>query len=67
MSPVELRARLNELKLERLAAADVGLTRHDEYMADLEAEVAECLDALTLTTVTEIAMFRRELAGPQVG
>ncbi len=67
MSPVELRARLNELQLERQVAAETGLTGCAHYMADLEDEVTECVEALTIATVTEIAVLRAELWGPQVG
>jgi hypothetical protein len=36
-------------------------------MTDLEAEEAECIEALTLATVTQIAVLRRALWGPQLG
>jgi hypothetical protein len=67
VSPLELRALLSQLRLELIAATQCGLSRCPAYMADLEAEEAECLEALTLATVTEIAMLRRELWGPLVG
>jgi hypothetical protein len=66
-STVELRARLKNLRLERLAAADCGLTDWPQYTRDLDEEVAECVAALTLATLTEIAALRGELFGPEVG
>jgi hypothetical protein len=37
------------------------------HMADLEDEIAEVSDAYVGAAVTEIAMLRGELFGPQVG
>ena len=37
------------------------------YMADLEDEIAEVSDAYVGAAVTEIAVLRGELFGPQVG
>ena len=67
MSRADLRQRLRQLRAERLDAAEAGLTACPDYMADLEAEVAECLQELTLATVTEIALRRSELPGPLYG
>jgi hypothetical protein len=67
MSPVEIRSHLLELAQERMAAEHVGLTADPAYMADLEAEVLEYRLALVGALVTEIAVFRGELFGRNVG
>jgi hypothetical protein len=67
MSPVEIRARLLELARERVAAEEAGLTADPAYMADLEAEVLEFRAALVGAVVTEIATFRGELFGRNLG
>ncbi len=67
MSPIQLRSRLNELRLERVAAMQCDLGRCRDYMADLDAEEAECLEALTIATVTEIALLRAKHTGPLEG
>jgi hypothetical protein len=67
MSPLEIRAHLQELADERSAAEAVGLTADPAYMADLEAEVFEYRTALTGTVVTEIATLHGELFGRNFG
>jgi hypothetical protein len=67
MPAIELKIRLNELEAERLLAASEGLAANTAYMADLEDEIAEVSDAYVGAAVTEIAMLRGELFGPQVG
>ena len=67
MSPVEIRARLSELALERIAAQEAGLTADAAYMADLQAEVDEYRSALAGTVVTQIATLRGELFGRDLG
>jgi hypothetical protein len=67
MSPVEIRARLSELAQERIAAVKAGLTADHAYMADLEDEVLEFRSALAGAVVTEIATFRGQLFGRDVG
>lgn len=67
MSPVEIRTRLLELAQERFAAEDAGLTADPAYLADLEAEVRQCRRALVCAHVTEIATFRGESCGRNVG
>jgi hypothetical protein len=42
----EIRARLDEVHLERLEAESVGLTTCNAYMRDLEQEISECRAAL---------------------
>jgi hypothetical protein len=67
MNPNELRARLDQLALERLEAESAGLTSCEPYMRDLEEEICECRVALTGARVTEIAVERAELYGPLLG
>jgi hypothetical protein len=67
MSPLEIRARLQELAQERMSAEAVGLTADATYMADLESEVLEYRLALVGAVVTEIATLRGELFGRNIG
>jgi hypothetical protein len=67
MSPLEIRAHLQELAQERMSAAAVGLTADAAYMADLELEVLEYRLALVGAVVTEIATLRGELFGRNIG
>jgi hypothetical protein len=67
MPAIELQIRLNELQAERLLASSEGLAADTAYMVDLEDEIAEVSDAYVGAAVTEIAMLRGELFGPQVG
>jgi hypothetical protein len=59
--------RVRRLTLERLEAESAGLDRNAGYMADLAEEVAACRVAFVAAAVTEIAMLRAELFGPQLG
>ncbi len=69
MSPsLELaRTHLADLREELAAAIEVGLADHPAYQADLREamEIAEA--AYIAAAVTEIASFRAQLTGPQVG
>jgi hypothetical protein len=56
-SAIEIHTHLLELQAER-ALGD---------MADLEEEIAATAGAYVGAAVTEIATFRAELSGPQVG
>ena len=67
MPAFELQIRLRELQAEHLFASSEGLAADTAYMADLEDEIAEVSDAYVAAAVTEIAMLRGELFGPQVG
>jgi septum formation topological specificity factor MinE len=64
---IELHGRLNELLAERRLASGEGLAADGAYMADLEHEIAEVCAAYVGAAVTEIAVLRGELFGPQVG
>ena len=61
------RTHLAELREELAAAAAVGLIDHPAYQADLEQEMAIAEAAYVAAAVSEIASFRAQLSGPQVG
>lgn len=67
MTASEINARLRRLRLERVEAEAAGMTTSQEYMDDLEDEIAECREELVATAITEIAVLRGELFGRQVG
>jgi hypothetical protein len=67
MSTTEIRAHLIDLAQERLEAERAGLTADKAYMADLEQEIATYRAALVGLVVTEIAVFRGQLFGRDVG
>jgi hypothetical protein len=69
MSPAleHARTHLAELREEHLAAVAVGLADHPAYRADLQEEIAIAQAAYVAAAVTEIASFRAQLGGPQVG
>ena len=64
---IELHIRLKELLAERLLASSDAVAADTAYVADLEDEIAEVNDAYVGAAVTEIAVLRGELLGPQVG
>jgi hypothetical protein len=67
MSSHDLRIRLGLLIAERHAATAAGLGDNGVYMTELEHELAAAHAAYLGLAVTEIASFRGELRGPQVG
>lgn len=67
MLAMALQHRLKELQVERLNAADVGLSADSSYMVDLEFEIAATSWAYVQAAVTEIATLRADLDGPLVG
>jgi hypothetical protein len=67
MNSADMRVQLTRLHLERIGADEVGLSRNEDYMADLEQEIAECHAVLTLTAVTEMAVAKAEVSGRQFG
>ena len=69
MSPAldNARTHLADLREELAAAHAVGLTDHPAYQADLKEEMAIAQAAYVAAAVTEIASFRAQLSGPQVG
>jgi hypothetical protein len=67
MSATDLHARLQELESERALAHLTGVAGVELYMRDLEREIAQSRNAWLGAAVTEIASFRGQLLGPQVG
>ena len=67
MSAREIHTRLRDLNAERALASIEGLAVNPAYMADLDDEIAVTLQAFVGAAVTEIATFRGQLSGAQVG
>ena len=69
MSPAleSARTHLATLREEQAAAIAAGLAEHPAYRADLEEELATAEMAYVAAAVSEIASFRAQLSGPQVG
>ena len=67
MSAIEMQTHLQELQTERALASIEGLGSNHAYMSDLDHEIAATLSAYVGAAVTEIAILRAELSGPQVG
>ena len=64
---IEIHAHLLQLQAERALASVEGLAMGSAYMADLDGEIEAMTRAYVGAAVTEIATFRAELSGPQVG
>ena len=67
MFATEIHTHLQELQAERALASIEGLASDSAYMSDLDREIATAHSAYVGAAVTEIASFRAELLGPQVG
>jgi hypothetical protein len=67
MNSSEIRAQLARLHLERIDAAEIGLTHNNAYMTDLEDEISEWRAVLALTAVTEAVVARAEQSGRMFG
>ena len=61
------RTHLAELREELAAAALAGLADHPAYQADLREEMEQARIAYTAAAVSEIASFRAQISGPQLG
>ena len=61
------RTHLASLREELAAATAAGLADHPAYQADLREEMEQAHVAYTAAAVSEIASFRAQLSGPQVG
>jgi hypothetical protein len=61
------RTHLAELREELAAATLHGLLDHPAYRADLTDAIQAASAAYVGAAVTEIASFRAQLSGPQVG
>jgi hypothetical protein len=64
---IEIHIHVLELEAERAIASIEGLTVNSAYMADLQGEIEATARAYVGAAVTEMATFRAELSGPQVG
>jgi hypothetical protein len=62
-----VRQHLMLLNEERVLAHEAGLDHDRAYMADLEDEIAQYRSAYVGAAVTEIAMLRARLDGPNQG
>jgi hypothetical protein len=67
MTTYELRNHLLTLSAERAAASLAGLDNEGPYLDDLRAEIEAAHHAFVGAAVTEIASFRAQLSGPQIG
>jgi hypothetical protein len=65
MSAIELHTHLQQA--ERALASIEGLAVNSAYVADLDEEIEATTSVYVGAAVTEIATFRAELSGPQVG
>ena len=67
MTATEIRSHLDTLAEERAAALAWGAAAIPAYIADLQAEIDAYRAAYVGAAVTEIASFRAQLSGAQVG
>ena len=67
MTTTEIRTHLDDLAAERAAAAAWGADAIPAYLEDLQREIDDYRAAYVGAAVTEIASFRAQLSGPQVG
>jgi hypothetical protein len=67
MTCTELRTHLLTLTAERAAASLAGVDDASPYFDDLHAEIEATHHAFVGAAVIEIASFRAQLSGPQVG
>ena len=67
LSAIEIHTHLLQLQAERALASIEGLAVRSACMADLDGEIETTTCAYVGAAVTEIATFRAQLSGPQVG
>jgi hypothetical protein len=67
MTATEARIQLHRLEAERLDAVEAGLGGNTLYMTDLRNDIAASRALYIGLAVTEIAVLRAQLGGPQVG
>ena len=67
MYATDVRNQLLTLREEREIALAHGFGADQSFMADLERDIAACRDAWVGAAVTEIALLRASLSGPQNG
>jgi hypothetical protein len=66
-SAVDIRQHLEVLEAERAAVLATALRDDAAYMADLREEIHATRHAYVGSAVMEIASWRAQLSGPQVG
>jgi hypothetical protein len=66
-SATDIREHLELLETERALAMQTTLRDDPAYMADLRDEIVATRHAYVGSAVAEIASFRAQLSGPQVG
>jgi len=67
MTTTEIRTHLDSLAEERAAALAWGADSIPTYLDDLQREIDDYRSAYVGAAVTEIATFRAQLSGPQLG
>jgi hypothetical protein len=67
MTATDARTQLQRLQAERLDAVEAGLGDNALYMNDLQNDIEASRSLYIGLAVTEIAMLRAQLGGPQVG
>ena len=67
MSATELRHRIRLLEVALASAEDTGLIAYEPYRRQLEEELAACRAAFVEAAVTEIAVLRAAISGPDCG
>jgi len=67
MSATEIHTHLLELRAARSLASSEGFPLDSAYMTLLDEEIEAANSAYVGAAVIEIATFRAELSGPQVG
>jgi hypothetical protein len=67
VTAAEARRHLFELEAERALALESGVGDVEVYMVDLDQEIETWRQLYVASAVTEIAVFRSELSGPNVG
>ena len=64
---IDIRQHLELLETERALALETALRDDVAYMADLREEILATRHAFVGSAVVEIASFRAQLSGPQLG
>lgn len=67
MTATDARTQLQRLQAERLDAVEAGLADNALYMNDLQNDIEASRSLYIGLAVTEIAILRAQLGGPQVG
>jgi hypothetical protein len=67
MTATDARTQLQRLQAERLDAVEAGLGDNALYMNDLQNDIEASRSLYIGLAVTEIAVLRAQLSGPQVG